>query len=322
MPTMSAVVVTGGAGFIGSQLAEALSAEHTVRVVDSFATGRAENLDGLVVEVVEGELADGALLEKAFSGASVVFHQAAIPRVPRSVAFPVESHEANASGTVTVLEAARAAGVGRVVYASSSSAYGDSKTLPKHEEMPTAPRSPYAAAKLAGESYCRAWTASYGLETVSLRYFNVFGPKQDPASKYGAAPPNFASRLLAGARPLIYGDGEQTRDFTYVADVVAANLAVAFAPAQRVSGGVFNVGGGTRHSILRLFEILRDLTGATDIEPEFTDTRVGDVRDTLASITALRRATGWEPKVGLEEGCARLVEWLRASPERIVQFAS
>lgn len=319
---MAHVVVTGGAGFIGSHLAEALARERTVRVVDNFATSRRENLEGLDVDLLDGSILDSGFLEKALDGCEAVFHQAAIPRVPRSVEFPRESHDANATGTLNVLEAARATGVGRVIYASSSSVYGDTPTLPQHEQMPVSPRSPYAASKLAGESYCRAYTASYGLPTVSLRYFNVFGPRQDPASKYGAAPPNFASRLLAGQRPLIYGDGEQTRGFSYVGDVVAANLAAWKAPADRVAGRAFNVSSAERHSVLRLFEVLRDLTGAHGIEPEFGPTRVGDVRHTFASIDAMREATGWTPCVGLVEGCERLVEWLRASPERIVAFAS
>lgn len=318
---MAKVVVTGGAGFIGSHLAEALAAEHSVVVVDSFTTGRRENLDGLDVELAECSILDTQALAKALAGADAVFHQAAVPRVPRSVDFPVESHEANATGTLYVLEAAREAGVARVIYASSSSVYGDAPD-PKYESMATAPRSPYAASKLAGESYCRAYTASYGLPTVSLRYFNVFGPRQDPASKYGAAPPNFASRLLAGQRPLIYGDGEQTRGFTFVGDVVAANLAAWSAPAETVAGRVFNVGGGARHSIRRLFEILRDLAGRPDIEPLFGPSRPGDVRDSLASVDALSEATGWRPGVSLEEGCSRLVQWLRERPDRIVEFAS
>jgi nucleoside-diphosphate-sugar epimerase len=319
---VATVLVTGGAGFIGSQIAEALSAEHEVRVLDSFVTGRRENLDGLDVEVIEGSILDSDMCLKAMDGCDAVFHEAAIPRVPRSVEFPVESHEANATGTLCVLEGARAAGVKRVVYASSSSVYGDTPTLPKHEQMPVSPRSPYAASKLAGEAYCRAYTASYGLATVSLRYFNVFGPRQDPASKYGAAPPNFASRLLSGQPPLIYGDGEQTRDFTYVGDVVAANIAAWRAPAEKVAGAVFNVGAGTRNSVNHLFRLLRDLTGATDVEAEHTDPRTGDVRDTLADVGAITGATGWRPSVSLDDGCRRLVEWLQASPERIVAFAS
>ena len=313
--------MTGGAGFIGSHLAEALARDHEVVVLDSLLTGRRENIEGLDVEVVEGSILDEDVLAKAVTGAAVVFHEAAIPRVPRSVEFPVESHEANATGTMAVLEAARAAGVARVVYASSSSVYGDQPELPKHEGLAVAPRSPYAASKLAGEAYCRAYTASYGLPTVSLRYFNVYGPRQDPASKYGAAPPNFASRLLAGERPLVYGDGEQTRDFTFVTDVVAANVAAWQAEADKVAGRVFNVGAGNRHSILRLIEILQELAGRTDLEPEFTDPRIGDVRDTLASIDALKQATGWTPTTSLEDGCQALVDWLKASPDRIVAFA-
>lgn len=319
---VAVIVVTGGAGFIGSHLAETLAPDHKVRVVDNFATGRSDNLEGLAVDLAEGSILDPDFLLRALSGAEVVFHQAAIPRVPRSVEFPIESHEANATGTLNVLEAARAAGIARVVYASSSSVYGDTPTLPKHEEMPVSPRSPYAAAKLAGEAYCRAYAASYGLPTVCLRYFNVFGPRQDPASKYGAAPPNFASRLLAGMSPLVYGDGLQTRDFTYVGDVVAANVAAWQAPVEAVAGRVFNVGGGHRHSILRLFEVLHELTGADGVEPEFGPPRAGDVRDTQADIGAMSSATGWSPKTDLETGCAQLVAWLRESPDRIVAFAS
>ncbi len=306
-------VVTGGAGFIGSNIAEALLArDHEVLVVDDLSTGSVDNLSGLDVDFRHGSILDDSLLRSAFEGMDVVFHQAAVPSVPRSVRDPLTSHEANATGTLRVLVAAREAGVRRVVVASSSSVYGNTPTLPKVETMPTDPRSPYAVSKLASEHYCRAFWAVYGLETVALRYFNVFGPKQDPTSAYAAAIPAFITACLEQRRPTVYGDGLQTRDFTYVENVVTANLLAAAAPIE-AAGQWFNIACGQRVSLVDLLDVIRQLTDAEDLEPLHTEPRPGDVRDSLADIAAAGDLLGYAPQVGLEEGLRRTVDWLRST---------
>jgi nucleoside-diphosphate-sugar epimerase len=303
-------LVTGGAGFIGSHIAAALAGSGArVRVLDDLSTGHAENLDevGGRVEFVRASLLDADALARALEGVELVFHEAAIPSVPRSVENPQETHRACVEGTFALLVAARAAGVRRVVYAASSSAYGDQPTLPKVEDMPPQPLSPYAAAKLVGEYYCQVWTRTYGFETVSLRYFNVFGPRQDPGSPYSGVISRFIAALMSGERPVIYGDGEQSRDFTYISNVVDANLRAA--ETARGVGEVLNVATGERSTLNRLLDVLKGITGKTDVEPEYREQRVGDVRHSLADITRARELLGYEPKVGLEEGLRKTIEW-------------
>jgi nucleoside-diphosphate-sugar epimerase len=308
---MARWLVTGGAGFIGSHLAETLIARgETARVADSFITGNRRNLavlDGRA-ELVEGDLADPAVAARAVSDMDYVLHQAAIPSVPRSVQDPLTSHRANVDATLQVLLAARAVGVKRVVYAASSSAYGDTPTLPKREDMPTLPLSPYALQKLVGEQYMRLFTSLYGLETVSIRYFNVFGPRQDPSSPYSGVIALFATALLAGGAPTITGDGNQTRDFTYIANVVDGVLRAAMAPAA--AGEVINVATGRQISINELAKTLAGVIGV-DVTPVHTAPRAGDVHDSLADISKARRLLGYEPLVDFEEGLRRTVDWYR-----------
>jgi UDP-glucose 4-epimerase len=303
--------VTGGAGFIGSHLAEALVARgERVRVADSFITGHRHNLAALGhgIELVEGDLADEAVARRAVAGADYVLHQAAIPSVPRSVTDPITSHRANVDATLQILVAARDAGVKRVVYAASSSAYGDTPEMPKREDMPTNPLSPYALQKLIGEQYMQMFTALYGLETVSIRYFNVFGPRQDPSSPYSGVIALFVTTLLEGATPTITGDGEQTRDFTYVANIVDGVLLAATAP--RASGEVINVATGRQISINELARTLGTVIGNSKA-PVHIEARTGDVRHSLADITKARDLLGYEPTVDLEEGLRRTVDWYR-----------
>jgi len=306
------VLVTGGAGFIGSHLATRLLDEGArVRVLDDFSTGSRGNLAHVEgrVEVVEGSITDAWTCRDACQGVDYVLHQAALPAVQRSVAKPRATHDVNATGTLNVLLAARDAGARRVVYAGSSSAYGDTPTLPKHEGMPSFPMSPYAVAKLAGEHYAQVFPRLYGLETVILRYFNVFGPRQDPASNYSAVIPLFISRAMDGEPPTINGDGGQTRDFTYIENVVQANFRACHAPGSAV-GGVFNVGCGERISVKRLWDEIREITGA-EVEAEFGPARPGDVRDSLADLTRIREHLSYEPAVDLTEGLRRTADWLR-----------
>jgi nucleoside-diphosphate-sugar epimerase len=303
-------LVTGGAGFIGSHIAAALAASGArVRVLDDLSTGHAENLEeiGGRVEFVRASLLDADALGRALEGVELVFHEAAIPSVPRSVENPLETHRACAEGTFALLVAAREAGVRRIVYAASSSAYGDQPTLPKVEDMAPQPLSPYAAAKLVGEYYCQVWSRTYGFETVSLRYFNVFGPRQDPGSPYSGVISRFIAALMSGERPVIYGDGEQSRDFTYISNVVEANLRAA--ETTRGIGEVINVATGERATLNRLLDVLKGITGKTDVEPEYREQRVGDVRHSLADITRARELLGYEPTVGLEEGLRKTIEW-------------
>ncbi len=306
-------LVTGGAGFIGSHLVEALTgAGVEVRVLDDFSTGRRQNLDPFEddVRLFEGSIEDTDLCQRACHGVDYVLHQAAVPSVQRSVADPLHTHEVDATGTVNLLVEAKDQEVRRVVYAASSSAYGDTPTLPKSEEMAPHPMSPYAVAKLAGEHYCAAFAEVYDMETVALRYFNIFGPRQDPKSQYSAVIPIFVTWALEGRSPTINGDGEQTRDFTYVENVVRANLLATRADAADVSGEVFNVGCGDRISINRLWETIRDVLDA-DVEATHGPPRPGDVRDSLASLDRISGALGYEPAVKLEEGLRRTVEWFR-----------
>ncbi len=304
-------LVTGGAGFIGSQLAGELCARgHEIRVLDNFSTGHRANLAALEgdLELVEGDIQSYERVHNAVQGCEVVFHQAALPSVPRSVQDPLTSNAANVVGTLNVLLSARDSEVRRVVYASSSSVYGATETLPKHEELPATPISPYAVAKLAGEGYCRSFSQVYGLETVALRYFNVFGPRQDPLSQYAAVIPNFITACLDGRAPKVFGDGEQSRDFTFVGDVVRANLLAA--EAEGVSGRSFNVAAGNRITINHLVGGVRSATGC-EIEAEHEPARPGDVRHSLADLTRARRELGYEPATGLSEGLRLTVDALR-----------
>ena len=307
---MATSLVTGGAGFIGSHLATALLARgDRVRIVDNLSTGFLRNIDlNPGVEFIEGDIADAAVAARAVQGVDFVFHQAAIPSVPRSVKDPAASNRANIDGTLNILLAARDAGVRRVVYAGSSSAYGDTPVLPKREDMPPNPRSPYALQKLVGEQYCQMFTRLYGLETVTTRYFNVFGPRQDPSSAYSGVISQFAKALTEGRRPTVYGDGTQTRDFTYIDNVVDGVLRASHVPAA--SGEVFNVATGGRISLLDLFEAMKRLTGA-NVDLTFTDSRAGDVRDSQADISKARQVLGYEPVVSFADGLARTVEWYR-----------
>jgi nucleoside-diphosphate-sugar epimerase len=310
---MARHLVTGGAGFIGSHLATALveRGDH-VRVVDNLSTGRRGNLAHIegAIDFLEGDLADLEIARRAVDGCEFVLHQAAIPSVPRSVQDPVTSNRSNIDATLNLLVAARDARVRRVVYAASSSAYGDTPTLPKREEMPTNPLSPYALQKLVGEQYMQMFTRLYGLETVSIRYFNVFGPRQDPSSPYSGVISVFVSALVDGRAPTIFGDGEQTRDFTYVANVVDGVLRACSAPGA--SGQVINVATGGRISLNQLFRAIRDLTGA-QVEPTYAGSRAGDVRDSQADITRARELLGYEPAVSFEDGLRRTLEWYRSS---------
>ena len=307
---MSSYLVTGGAGFIGSHIVEKLVRRgQAVRVVDNLVTGKRHNLDHVNgVEFVEGDLADPSVAVRVVRDIGYVVHVAAIPSVPRSVRDPVTSHRANVDATLNVLIAARDAGVTRVVYAGSSSAYGDSPTLPKRETMSPAPLSPYALQKLIGEHYARLFTALYGLDTVTVRYFNVFGPRQDPSSPYSGVISQFVSALLGGRRPTIYGDGEQTRDFTYVANVVNGTLKACAAPA--VGGRVINVACGGRISLKQLLATVCDLTGVA-VEPIYADPRPGDVRDSQADITLAGALLGYQPVTTFREGLRQTVEWYR-----------
>ena len=309
-------LVTGGAGFIGSNLVGALLADgHRVRVLDNFLTGKRENLAGLSegygtsYELLEGDLRDLDTVRRAVEGVAYVLHQGALPSVPRSVADPALSNGINVGGTLNLLIAARDAGVKRVVFAASSSAYGDTPELPKRESMTPNPKSPYAAQKLAGEHYMRIFFEVYGLETVSLRYFNVFGPRQDPASMYAAVIPRFITSVLAGAPPTVYGDGLQTRDFTYIDNVVQANLRACEAP-KTVCGKVFNIACGERISLLSILEVIYGLAGRR-VAPRFEASRPGDVRDSLADITSAKTLLGYEPGTAFGEGLAKTFQYFQ-----------
>jgi nucleoside-diphosphate-sugar epimerase len=305
-------LVTGAAGFIGRSIAaELLARAQSVRGIDSFITGKRENLTGLeAMEFVEGDLASSETSKKACDGVEIIFHEAALASVPRSVADPVATNRNCVDATLNLLVAARAAGVRRVIYAGSSSAYGDTPTLPKHEAMTPNPISPYAVAKLAGENYMRSFTRVYGLETVTLRYFNVFGPYQDPTSHYSGVLAVFCRKMLAGQQPTINGDGETSRDFTFIANVVHANLLAAAAPAEKVSGLAINVATGQRITLNQTFESLCALTGYSG-KAAYAETRSGDIRHSLADISLARERLGYEPQVDFHEGLRRTVDWYR-----------
>ncbi len=310
---MAHFLVTGGAGFIGSSLVRGLvSRGEDVRVVDDFSTGKRENLEPFAgkIEVLQGSVDDPRMVEKAMAGVDYVLHQAALPSVQRSVESPLASHASNLTGTLVLLEAARKAGVRRFVYASSSSVYGDSPTLPKVETMPPNPLSPYAVGKLGGELYCRVFHRLHGLETISLRYFNVFGPGQSPDSVYAAVVPRFITALKKGEPPVIYGDGRQSRDSTYIENVVQANLAACTA-AGEAAGEAFNIAFGQRATLLELLAKMASLRGEP-VNPRFEPGRRGDVRDSLADIGKARRLLGYRPEVSLDEGLAKTMRALGA----------
>lgn len=309
---MGKFLVTGAAGFIGRSIAaELLARGEQVRGIDNFITGKRSNLNGLeAMEFFEGDLRDPSACAQACQGIDTIFHEAALASVPRSVADPVGTNEHCVVATLNLLVAARDAGVRRVVYAGSSSAYGDTPTLPKHEAMMSNPISPYAAAKLAGEQYMQVFARVYGLDTVVLRYFNVFGPYQDPTSHYSGVLAIFCRKMLAGEQPTIYGDGEQSRDFTYIQNVVKANLLAAAAPAEKVSGRVINAATGARFTLNQTFNILREFTGYTG-EPAYGESRAGDVHDSLADISLASELLGYQPAVDFREGLRRTVEWYR-----------
>ena len=303
-------LVTGGAGFIGSNIAEALVRRgDRVRVLDDFSTGRRENLADLGVEVVEGDLRDAATVRRAVAGVDGVFHEAALRSVPRSVDDPLSSNEVNVTGSLVLLLACREARVRRLVYASSSSVYGDDPTLPKVETLPTQPISPYAVSKLAAEHYCQTFARLYGVETVSLRYFNVFGPRQNPESKYSAVIPRFLAQALAGEPLEVHGDGEQSRDFTYIDNVVQANVLAMTTPG--VSGEVFNVACGTRHSLLAIADAIAGFLGRR-LERNHVAARAGDVRHTQADIGKVERLLGYRPAIDFATGMRRTCEYFVA----------
>jgi UDP-glucose 4-epimerase len=312
---MSNVLVTGGAGFIGSHLTEALLEKgHRVRVLDDFSTGKKENLifgkKYPSLEIIEGDICHLAKCQKAMEGIEYVFHEAALPSVQRSVEDPLSSNAVNGGGTLNILFAAREEGVKRVIYASSSSIYGDTPTLPKHEEMLSHPLSPYALQKYIGEQYCRLFCELYGLEAVSLRYFNIFGPRQDPNSVYSAVIPKFIDAFLQGSPPIIFGDGEQSRDFTYIENVVQANLLAM--SAERLHGEAINIACGKRTSLNQLVNVLRKILGSR-VSPVYEEPRKGDVRHSLADIHKGKEILNYEPKVSVEVGLKKTVEFFKKS---------
>lgn len=308
---MRTFLVTGGAGFIGSHIVEALVARgDRVRVLDNLSTGHRVNLAGFAsdVEFMTGDITNPTDVAQAVRGVDCIFHHAALASVPISVERPLDSHAVCGTGTLNVLDAARRAGVRRLVYAASASCYGDQPGTAKRETDLLAPISPYGAAKLVGEMYCQAFAATYGFETVCLRYFNVFGPRQDPASPYSAVIPLFLTAILADRRPTIYGDGEQSRDFTFVKDVVQGNLLAA--DARGVSGRVFNIASGRAHSLLELLDRLNELTGS-DVQPIHEPARVGDIRQSMADITLARRVLGFEPQTSFADGLQQSIAYYR-----------
>jgi UDP-glucose 4-epimerase len=310
---MGTYLVTGAAGFIGRSIAaELLRQGKRVRGIDNLSTGKRENLRGLeAMDFIEADINDSAAVSKACREVECIFHEAAIPSVPRSVEDPVGANHAGVSGTVRLLVAAKDAGVRRVIFAGSSSVYGNAPSLPKSEEMPPSPISPYAVSKLAGEYYLQSFTQVYGLETVTLRYFNVFGPYQDPTSEYSGVLALFTLKMLSGQTPTIFGDGEQSRDFTYIDNVVHANLLAAAAAAERVSGSVLNVATGTRISLNETVEVLKSVTGFSGAV-NYAAERGGDVKHSLADIRRAKEALGYEPIVSFREGLARTVAWYRS----------
>lgn len=302
------VVVTGGSGFIGSNLAGELVKNHDVTVIDNLSTGRIENLDYIrgKIEFIQGSITDLDLLKRVFADADTVFHQAAIPSVQRSVDNPIASNEANVEGTLKVLVAARDCNVRKVIYASSSSVYGDTPTLPKREDMKPNPKSPYAISKLAGEYYCRVFSDVYDLKTVCLRYFNVYGPRQNPHSEYAAVIPRFVTRILEGKPPIIFGDGQQTRDFTFVKEVLKANILAMKGDEE----GVFNIACGRRISLNELADRIIEITG-NRIEPVYEKPRVGDIKDSLADISAARDKIDYYPDYDINSGLKETIKWFQ-----------
>lgn len=307
-------LVTGGAGFIGSNLADELIKQGAkVTILDNLVTGFRENLDeiGGDFDFIEGDLNNDAAVQKAIEGAEIVFHQAALPSVPRSVENPAETHQACVNGTFNLLVKAKDAGVRRLIYAASSSAYGDQPTLPKVETMRPEPLSPYAGAKLMGEYYCSVFNRVYGLKTVSLRYFNVFGPRQNPSSMYSGVISRFIDALMSGSRPVIYGDGEQSRDFTYIANVVNANINAA--TTSKGIGEVINTANGERISLNQLLEVLKNITGKPDVSADFQPERKGDVKHSQADNSKAVELIGYEKLVDLEEGLRKTIDWWKSS---------
>lgn len=310
---MGRYLVTGGAGFIGSHIAEALVRRgDQVRILDNLSTGSRGNLAGFAdsVEFIEGDVADGTVVRQALEGVDYVFHQAALASVPRSVESPLDTHDACVTGTAVLLDAARRMGVRRVVFAGSSSAYGDQPNASKRESDLPAPLSPYAAAKLAAEMYCTAFYHTYGLETITIRYFNVFGPRQDPGSPYSAVIPLFITAMLSGRRPTIYGDGRQSRDFTFVENVVHGNLLAMACTSREALGGCMNVANGQSTDLLTLIRVLNQLLG-TNVQPVFAEPRIGDVRESMADITRARTLLAYEPPVDFEAGLRRSIDYYR-----------
>lgn len=314
MPLSGVALVTGGAGFIGSHIAAALIDRGArVRIIDDLSTGHHENMAeiGGDIDFIQASLTDAKALSRALQNVEWVFHEAAIPSVPRSVAEPAETHEASVNATFSLLLAARDHKIRRLVYAASSSAYGDQPELPKREDMRPDPLSPYAVAKLVGEYYCQVFSRVYGLDTVSLRYFNVFGPRQDPGSQYSGVISRFIDALLNGEQPTIYGDGEQSRDFTYISNVVDANLKAA--ESESAVGQVINIANGQRVTINQVFEMVKKLTGRTNLQAQYAPTRTGDVRDSLADLSLARALLAYEPRVQLEEGLRSTIDWWTSS---------
>jgi nucleoside-diphosphate-sugar epimerase len=308
------VLVTGGAGFIGSHISAALIERGAhVRIIDDLSTGHQENVDeiGGDIDFIKASLTDSQALNRALSDVELVFHEAAIPSVPRSIAMPAETHEASVNATFSLLLAAREHKVRRLVYAASSSAYGDQPELPKREDMRPDPLSPYAVAKLVGEYYCQVFSRVYGLDTVALRYFNVFGPRQDPGSQYSGVISRFIDASLNGKQPTIFGDGGQSRDFTYIANVVDANLRAA--ESEAAVGHVINIANGERVTINEVFEMVKKLTGNSDARADYGPARTGDVRDSLADLSMARSLLGYQPLVGLEEGLRSTIDWWTGS---------
>jgi len=301
-------IVTGGAGFIGSHIAEAIAGSHEVVVIDNFSSGKRENMSVFArhINTIQGSITDLPLLKDAFKGADGIFHLAAIASVARSVDDPVATHETNLTGTLNVLLAARDCGVRKVVFSSSSAVYGNEPTLPKREDMPSAPLSPYAVSKLGGEYYCRVFEELFGVKAVSLRYFNVFGPRQDPLSEYAAVIPKFITRLLNNQSPVIFGDGKQTRDFVYVKDVAEANVLAM----QSSATGTFNIGSGIRIDLTTLAGTLSDIM-QVDLPPLYEESRAGDIHDSVSDITAAKKGFGYQTRYSLDQGLAETVRWFR-----------
>ena len=312
---MANYLVTGGAGFIGSSIARALVTRgDRVRIIDNFSSGRRENFADFArdVELIEADILDPAALKRALEGVEVVYHEAAIPSVPKSMAEPLENHEANATGTLRVLHAARAAGARRLVYAASSAAYGDAPELPKLETMAPAPISPYGASKLAGEYYCQVYAQAFGLETVALRYFNVFGPRQDPKSEYAAVIPKFITAALAGQTPRIFGDGTQSRDFCHIDNIIEANLKAATGSAAQVSGQMFNIACGVATDLNQVVAVIGEILGRR-VEARHEPERSGDIKHSYANIDKARQRLDYTAAVSFAEGLRRTLEWYRSN---------